>query len=57
MKLANNNPLCTVDDEGSAGSHVGNGSEVDVLHDGLKILVLGIGTVQLQACLKGNRKS
>ncbi len=57
MKLANNNPLCTVDDEGSAGSHVGNGSEVHVLHDGLKILVLRVGTVKLKARLKGNRKS
>ena len=35
VKLRNHHTLCSVDDEGAAGGHVGNHTQVDLLHTGL----------------------
>ena len=52
VQLGNDNTLRTVDHEGTTfGSYKGWCSQVYVLYDGLKILVLRIGTIQFQSRL------
>ena len=57
MELRHNNALGTVYNEGSAGRHVGYGSEVHILNNGIEVLVLGIGAVELELGLKKKKKS
>ena len=45
VKLGNDNAFSSVVHEGSLRSHVRNRTEVYILHDGLEIFVLGVGTV------------
>ena len=52
MQLVDDDPLGAVHHEGTARGHVGDGAQVDVLHDGLEVLVLGVGAVQLQLGLQ-----
>ena len=46
VQLGNHHALCAVHDERAAGGHIGNSTQVNVLNDGLKVLVFGIGTIQ-----------
>ena len=43
MELADDHTLCAIDDECSLGSHVGYGSQEDVLNDGIKVLMIRVG--------------
>ncbi len=52
MQLADHHALGAVHDERALGGHVGDLAQVHVLHDGLEVLVLGIGAVQLQLGLQ-----
>ena len=52
MQLRYDNALCAVDNEGASLRHIRDGSEIDILHDGLKILVLDICAFELQLCLQ-----
>src|SRR5690606_41413648 len=52
VQLGYDDPLGPVDDKGPAGGHIGDGPQIDVLHDGLKVLVLRIGTVQFKTGLQ-----
>ena len=56
MQLADNDALGSVDNEGSAGGHVRNRTEVNVLYNRFEVLMLRVGTVQLQARLEGHRE-
>ena len=52
VQLVDNDALRPVDHEGPTRGHVRNGAQVDVLDNGLEILVLRIGAVQLQLRLQ-----
>ncbi len=54
MQLGNNYTFGPVNDECSSRGHVRDHTQVHVLNDRLEILVLGIGTVQLQFGLERN---
>ena len=56
MQLADNDALGSVDNKGSAGGHVRNRPEVHVLYNRFEVLMLRVGTVQLQARLEGHRE-
>jgi hypothetical protein len=48
VKLGNDDPFCTVNDEGSARGHIRDHPQIHILDDGLKIFVLRVGTIELQ---------
>ena len=54
MQLVHNDTLGTVHNKRSLRGHVGNGPEVHVLYDGLKVLVFRIGAIQFQFGLEGH---
>ena len=54
MQLVHNHTLSAVYNERALRSHVGNGPEVHVLHDGFKVLVFRIGAIQFQFGLEGH---
>ena len=54
VKLVDDDALRSVDHERAARGHVRNGAEVHVLHDGLEVLVLGVGTVEFEFGLQRN---
>ena len=53
MQLRNDNTFGTVDDERTARGHVGDRTEIYVLHDRIEILMLRIGTIELEFRLEG----
>ncbi len=54
MQLRNHNSLSAIDDESTSFGHIGNSTEVDVLNDGIKILMLRVGAIEFQLSLQGN---
>ena len=52
MQLVDNHTLGSIDHKRTLRRHVGNGAQVHVLDNGFKVLVLGIGAVQLQLGLQ-----
>src|SRR5690606_17933210 len=52
VQLGNDNAFGPVDHKGPTGGHIGDGTQIDVLHYGLKVLVLGIGTIEFQTGLQ-----
>jgi len=57
VQLGDDDPFGTVDDKGSLVGHVGNGSQVDILHYRIEILMFRVGTVKLQLGLQGHTES
>lgn len=45
VELRNDDALGTVDDERTTFGHIGNRTEIDILHDHAEIFVLVIGTI------------
>jgi hypothetical protein len=54
VKLRNDNSLGTVDDKRTCGSHVRDVPKVDVLHAGVKVLVLRVRAGKAEFCLQRN---
>ena len=54
VQLRYDDALGTVEDERTTLGHVGYRAEIDVLHHHTEILVLVVGTVQLQLGLQGH---
>ena len=52
VQLIDNHTLCAIHHKRPLRSHVGNGAQIHVLNDGLKILVLGVRAIQLQLRLQ-----
>ena len=52
MQLGNHNTFGAVDDEGASGGHVGNHAEIDVLINGLEVLVILVGAGESQLGLE-----
>ena len=55
--MGNNNTLGTIDDESAVVCHVGYEAQEHVLHLSFKILVIRIGTVELELGLQWNTVS
>ena len=54
VQLGYDDTLRTVDDERTLLGHIGNRAQINVLHDGCKILMVRIGAIQLQLGLEGH---
>ena len=54
MQLRNHNALGAVDNECSLLGHVGNGAKIHILNDGIEILMVGVGAIELQLRLEGD---
>jgi hypothetical protein len=52
VQLRNDNALRTVDDESASLRHIWDCAEIDILHNDSKVLVLVIGTIELQLRLE-----
>jgi hypothetical protein len=48
VQLRYDNTLCTIDDESASLRHIRDCAEIDILHYDAKVLVLVIGTIELQ---------
>jgi hypothetical protein len=57
VELRDDDTLGPVDDESTPFGHVGNGTQVDILLDGLKIDMLGIVAGELQSGFQGHTVS
>ena len=53
MQLRDDNALSTVNYKSTLVRHIRYGTKIDILNDRIKILMIGIGTVQFQLCLQG----
>ena len=54
MELGNHHTLGTVDNEGAVVGHIRYGTQENVLHNRIEVLVVGVGTVKFELCLKGH---
>ena len=54
MKLRYNHALGAVDDKRTVGSHVRNRTEEHILHHGVEIFMVGVGTIKLELGLEGH---
>ena len=54
VQLRHDHTLGAVDDEGAAGGHVGDHAQIDILDDGLEVLMLDIVAGELEFRLQGD---
>src|SRR5690554_1166285 len=52
VQLRNNNPFGTINDEAALICHIGYRTQINILNNGVKVLVLGIGAIQLELSLQ-----
>ena len=54
VQLGNDNALGTVDNKGTGGGHVRDGTQINVLDNGVKILVVRVCAIKLEFGLEGH---
>ena len=54
VQLRNDDALGSVNDKSALVGHVRDGSQIHVLNNGGKILMVGVGTVELELSLEGD---
>src|SRR5690554_5635643 len=52
VQLRNNNPFGTINDEAALICYIGYRTQINILNNSVKVLVLGIGAIQLELSLQ-----